>query len=378
MINLLIAGYHGFGNCGDEAILKAMTTNIRSLAKDVDITALSHNPEFTKTEYGIKSVRRFNVFQVLSAIRRSDIILSGGGTLLQNGTSTRSLIYYLSIIKLAKLFRKRVMLYANGIGPVTGRLNQKLVRLVINTVDVITLREKLSEADLRSIGVSNPNVTVTADAAFKLKSISDEKAEELLINEGFEDRGNLRIGVSVRAWSKAKFGEDYISKLAKACDNIADTGKEIIFIPMQFPSDIAVSKKVASMMKNKSYVLTKRYTPAEMLGIVGRVDAMVSMRLHTLIFAAVKNIPMIGIIYDPKIEYYLKELDMPEGGDVRKEKLDSDKITSITLDIFENMNKYKNVLKSKADIMTKKADENDILLAHQLDIIRKEKERKRK
>lgn len=378
MINLLIAGYHGFGNCGDEAILKAMTTNIRSLAKDVDITALSHNPEFTKTEYGIKSVRRFNVFQVLSAIRRSDIILSGGGTLLQNGTSTRSLIYYLSIIKLAKLFRKRVMLYANGIGPVTGRLNQKLVRLVINTVDVITLREKLSEADLRSIGVSNPNVTVTADAAFKLKSISDEKAEELLINEGFEDRGNLRIGVSVRAWSKAKFGEDYISKLAKACDNIADTGKEIIFIPMQFPSDIAVSKKVASMMKNKSYVLTKRYTPAEMLGIVGRVDAMVSMRLHTLIFAAVKNIPMVGIIYDPKIEYYLKELDMPEGGDVRKEKLDSDKITSITLDIFENMNKYKNVLKSKADIMTKKADENDILLAHQLDIIRKEKERKRK
>lgn len=378
MINLLIAGYHGFGNCGDEAILKAMTTNIRSLAKDVDITALSHNPEFTKTEYGIKSVRRFNVFQVLSAIRRSDIILSGGGTLLQNGTSTRSLIYYLSIIKLAKLFRKRVMLYANGIGPVTGRLNQKLVRLVVNTVDVITLREKLSEADLRSIGVSNPNVTVTADAAFKLKSISDEKADKLLINEGFEDRGNPRIGVSVRAWSKAKFGEDYISKLAKACDNIADTGKDIIFIPMQFPSDIAVSKKVASMMKNKSYVLTKRYTPAEMLGIVGRVDAMVSMRLHTLIFAAVKNIPMVGIIYDPKIEYYLKELDMPEGGDVRKEKLDSEKITSITLDIFENMNKYKNVLKSKADIMTNKADENDILLAKQLDIIRKEKERKRK
>lgn len=378
MINLLIAGYHGFGNCGDEAILKAMTTNIGALAKDVDITALSHNPEFTKTEYGIKSVQRFNVFQVLSAIRRSDIILSGGGTLLQNGTSTRSLIYYLSIIKLSKLFRKRVMLYANGIGPVTGKLNQKLVRSVINTVDVITLREKLSEADLRSIGVSNPNVTVTADPAFKLKSISDEEAEKLLAAEGFEDRGKARIGVSVRAWSKAKFGEDYISKLAKACDNIADTGKEIIFIPMQYPSDIAVSKKAASMMKNKSYVLTRRYTPSEMLGIVGRVDAMVSMRLHTLIFAAVKNIPMVGIIYDPKIEYYLKELDMPEGGDVRSEKLDSDKISSITLDIFENMNKYKNVLKSKADIMTSKADENDILLNQQLEIIRNEKERKRK
>ena len=169
MINLLIAGYHGFGNCGDEAILKAMTTNIRGLADDVDITALSHNPEFTKTEYNVKSVQRFNVLQVLSAIRNSDIVLSGGGTLLQNGTSTRSLLYYLSLIKLAKLFGKRVMLYANGIGTVTGKLNQRLVRSVINTVDVITLREKLSEADLRNIGVSNPNVTVTADAAFKLE-----------------------------------------------------------------------------------------------------------------------------------------------------------------------------------------------------------------
>lgn len=378
MINLLIAGYHGFGNCGDEAILKAMTSNIKEYAPDVEITALSHKPEFTKTEYGIKSVQRFNVFQVLSAIRRSDIILSGGGTLLQNSTSTRSLLYYLSIIKLAKLFRKRVMLYANGIGPVTGKLNQRLVRAVINTVDVITLREKLSEADLRSLNVSNPNVTVTADAAFKLKSVDRERAEEILTNEGFIERGKPRVGVSVRAWHKAKYGDDYISKLARAFDSIADTGKEIIFLPMQFPSDIAISRRVSSMMKNKSYILRNRYTPGEMLGVVGSLDAMVSMRLHTLIFAAVKNIPMVGIIYDPKIEYYLKELDMPEGGDVRKEKLDSDKISGITLDIFENMQDYKAVLKSKADIMMEKADENDVLLARQLNIIRKEKERKRK
>ena len=270
------------------------------------------------------------------------------------------------------------MLYANGIGPVTGAFNQRLVRSVINTVDVITLREKLSEADLRSIGVSNPNVTVTADAAFKLSSIADDEAEQLLLNEGFEDIGKPRVGVSVRAWSKAKFGDDYIMKIARACDDIADTGKEIIFIPMQFPNDIAVSKRVASMMKNKSYVLTNRYTPAQILGVVGRVDAMVSMRLHTLIFAAVKNVPMVGIIYDPKIEYYLKELNMPEGGDVRKEKIDSKKISDITLDIFENMDKYKTLLKSKADIMTSKADENDMLLSQQLDIIRKDKERQRK
>ena len=163
MIRVLIAGYHGFGNCGDEAILQAMTANIRAMAKDVEITALSYNPEFTKTEYGINSVQRFNMLQVLSAIKHSDIVLSGGGTLLQNGKSTRSLMYYLTIIKIAKFFRKRVMLYANGIGPVSGKLNRRLVKMVVNTVDVITLREKLSEADLKSIGVTKPNIMVTAD-----------------------------------------------------------------------------------------------------------------------------------------------------------------------------------------------------------------------
>ena len=75
MIRVLIAGYHGFGNCGDEAILQAMTANIRAMAKDVEITALSYNPEFTKTEYGINSVQRFNMLQVLSAIKHSDICL---------------------------------------------------------------------------------------------------------------------------------------------------------------------------------------------------------------------------------------------------------------------------------------------------------------
>lgn len=316
MIRVLIAGYHGFGNCGDEAILQAMTANIRAMAKDVEITALSYNPEFTKTEYGINSVQRFNMLQVLSAIKHSDIVLSGGGTLLQNGTSTRSLMYYLTIIKIAKFFRKRVMLYANGIGPVSGKLNRRLVKMVVNTVDVITLREKLSEADLKSIGVTKPNIMVTADPAFNLESISDDEAWKLLDEEKIPHNEQM-IAVSVRNWSKAFGGDDYVKKVAKVCDNAIAEGKTVVFLPMEYPRDLELSKKVMSYMKEKAYIMQKRYTPSQILGIVGCFDIMLSMRLHTLIFAAVKNVPMLGIIYDPKVEYYIKELDMVEAGDVR-------------------------------------------------------------
>ncbi|MGN1318350.1 MAG: polysaccharide pyruvyl transferase CsaB [Lachnospirales bacterium] len=371
MIKLLIAGYHGFGNCGDEAILQAMTTNIKAMAKDVSITALSNKPEFTKTEYGINSVQRFKVLAVISAIRNCDIMLSGGGTLLQNGTSTRSLLYYLAIIRAAKFFGKKVMLYANGIGPVTGRLNRCLVKMVVNKVDAITLREKLSEADLLSIGVKKPDMEVTADPAFGLYSISDDEARDIFKKENIP-LDKPTVGVSVRSWQKAMYGEDnYIDSIAKACDDIAKEGKQIVFLPMEYPRDIEISKKVMNKMKCESFIFKNRYSPSQILGITGLFDVMVSMRLHTLIFAAVKCVPMVGIIYDPKVEYYLTELDMPEGGDIRHSKLDDKRVSSIVMDIFDNMSDYKSRLKEKSDIMIEKAHRNDEILSHQLDLLRK-------
>lgn len=372
MINLLIAGYHGFGNCGDEAILRAMVTNIRKLPVDVDITALSFKPEFTKNEYGINSVHRFKAWQVLKAIAHSNIVLSGGGTLLQDGTSTRSLIYYLSIIKMAKLMRKRVMLYANGIGPVSGKFNRKLVKLVVDSVDIITLREKLSESDLKAIGIKKPDIVVTADPAFSLESIDDNAARNILRSEGVPMDKPL-VGVSVRAWSKAKYGDDFVTKLAKVCDKLTEQGKTVVLLPMEYPKDLEISGKLTDAMTKKAYCLKKRYTPSQILGLVGCFDVMISMRLHTLIFAAVKNVPMLGVIYDPKVEYYLKELEMPAAGDVRTDRLDSDIILKKTNDVFDNIDKYKAVLKKNADVMVEKAKENDRLLLEQLRRIQKQK-----
>lgn len=376
MVNILIAGYHGFGNCGDEAILRAMVTSFRGMADDIAIMALSNDPDFTKNEYDIKAVQRFNIREVLGAVRRCDILVLGGGTLLQDGTSTRSLMYYLSLIRVAELCGKRVMLYANGIGPVDGRFNRRLMRSVLKRADCITLREKLSSNDLKNIGVKNDNTVVTADAAFRLEGTDEERAEELLKKAGSSELPERRIGVSVREWNKARYGDDYCGKIAEACDKMSEKGYEVIFIPMQYPSDIAVSERIAGMMKTRSCVLKAKCRPEEILGIIGRCGVMLSMRLHALIFAAVKNIPMAGIIYDPKIEYYLKELVMPCCGDVRRDMLDSSRIESVLEDIFENMDLYKKVLSERADIMKDRAEENDRLLGEQLDIIRKEKVKK--
>lgn len=376
MVTILIAGYHGFGNCGDEAILKAMVTSFRKIADDIEIIALSKDPDFTKKEYNIEAVQRFNMKEVLSAVRSCDILVLGGGTLLQDGTSTRSLLYYLSIIKVAEMSGKKVMLYANGIGPVDGRINKHLMRAVLKKADCITLREKLSYTDLGNIGVKNDNITVTADPAFRLEGVSSDDAEKLIRAAGVGENSGRRVGVSVRKWSKARYGEDYFVKIAEACDTMVERGCDVIFIPMQYPGDVDVSDTIAGMMKNKSAVLREKYTPEEILGITGRCDVMLSMRLHALIFAAVNNVPIAGIIYDPKIEYYLKELDAPSCGDVRKDMIDSSSIVSVVEKIFGDIDGYRQQLLERVAVMTDRAEENDRLLARQIDEIRKEKEKR--
>ena len=123
--HVVMSGYYGFSNAGDDAILQSIHQSIQEASDEVEVTVLSNNPEETKRVYGLNAVPRFQIFSVIKALRRCDALLSGGGSLLQDRTSTRSLIYYLSIMRAAKLMGKPVMLYANGIGPVEKPENRR-------------------------------------------------------------------------------------------------------------------------------------------------------------------------------------------------------------------------------------------------------------
>lgn len=361
MTELLITGYHGYGNCGDEATLLAIKEGVERMNLDVRITALSFDPEFTKSEYGINAVHKFNPFKVFFALLKSKVVLSGGGTLLQDVTSTRSLLYYLSIIKIAKLLGKRVMVYANGIGPVSREKNRKRINKVVNRVDIITLREELSLNDLTSMGVTKPPTYVTADPAFNLQPETEERAAEILEAEGVPTEMPI-VGVCVREWKKAKYGEDFIREMAIACDGLIRGGKTVLFIPMQYKEDIEISKKIKEHMEEECYILSKSYKPKEVMAVIGKTSLVLGMRLHSLIFAGVMNVPMLGIIYDPKVEYYLKVLEMQKAADIRSERLLGAEIVRLSESIFTSYDKCKEILRKNTEPLIAKAKKNDKLL----------------
>jgi len=359
MDKILIVGYHGYGNSGDEAILLAMINNIRILRPNADIAALSHTPEEAEALYGITAIQRFSLPAIVSAIRKRDVVVIGGGTLIQDGTSARSLLYYLGMIAIAKLFRKRVMVYANGVGPVTRRLGRFLTKWIVNKVDLITLREELSYGELQTYGVTKPRTVVTADPVFTLRGVSREEALAVLHEEDVPTDRPI-IGVSVREWRKSV---EFTSRLAALCDELAEAYNAVILlVPMQYPQDLAISQSLVDAMRQPAYILRQKRSPETMLGVAGLLHCVISMRLHTLIYAAVQNVPMLGVVYDPKIQYYLKTLDMPCAGDVRESELNLAHMRAQVAELMDNHGTHVQKLAEKAASLREKGLENDRLL----------------
>lgn len=364
--HVVMSGYYGFNNTGDEAIMLSMHKNIQEMGDNYHITVLSNKPQETKEKYGIEAVYRFGVRDVLRAIKNCDVLLSGGGSLLQDSTSTRSLMYYLSITATAKMMRKKVMLYANGIGPVSGERNRRLVKQVVNKADLITLREENSYEELLSMGVNPKKCFVTADPVFTMDGISPEQAQDILKAEGVP-MDKPMVVVSVRNW---KDMDKFIGRFAEMCDIIVEKyDRNIVFLGMQMPNDITVSEKVRKKMKQNAYILKGNYSPYEVMGIISQADFILSMRLHTLIFAARQRVPLIGFIYDPKIEYYLEKLDMPSGGKLKE--FDKDETLALVDDVINHKDVYVAKLEQKELELKKMAHRNEKYLAKLLECRKK-------
>ncbi|MDR2421669.1 MAG: polysaccharide pyruvyl transferase CsaB [Oscillospiraceae bacterium] len=328
---VVMSGYYGFNNAGDEAIMQAVHGAIAETQSDAEITVLSKNPRLTRARYGYKAVNRFNPASVLWALRRCDALVFGGGSLLQDHTSTRSLLYYLAILSLARSLGRRVMIYANGIGPVTRERNRRRVRRAVESADVVTLRDERSREELVSMGVARDDMAITSDPVFTAELPAEDERREILAAVG--PGGGRRFAVvSVR---QRGADERFVSELARFCDMAkSELGIEILLLPMQPPGDLSACRAVSERMEGGAVVPPRELTLREYFGLIGEADFAVSMRLHTLIFAARTGTPPLGIDIDPKLRAYLDLLGAPNLG--TPEEFDAERALSSARAVSEN------------------------------------------
>ncbi len=298
--DIVLSGYYGFRNSGDDAILKMIIRDIREHHPKMGITILSNRPSDTKRIYKVNAINRWNFFEIRKALKESRLFISGGGSVIQDSTSTKSLLYYLALITLAKHYQNKVMLYGNGIGPVRKKSNRKRTKAVLNRVDVITLREEDSQDTLNEMGIINPKTLVTCDPVIGLQNVDTEPAENLLYRHNLY--GKSYIIVSLREWKTVPI---FDSELLEGLKEIKRKHQcELVFLPMQYPNDVAISQKYAKL--TDSVCITKRLSAEICIGLAKGAKMAIGMRLHLLIYAFVANIPSVGLAYDPKVESVMK------------------------------------------------------------------------
>lgn len=360
--NLLISGYYGYGNAGDEVILHSIYENVMGLGGNTAIDVLVADPEKNKGRYPFRMVDRFRFRDMRKAVRSCDVLISGGGSLLQDSTSTKSLLYYTMVMNLAKHYGKKLVVYANGIGPVAKEGNRKRVRKAVEKADLITLRDERSRDELLQMGVQDREMHITADPVFAYKGAEkyreQEKAEQLLKRLGLPGYKKF-VGVSVRAWQALDPG--FENKIASLCDWIhREYGLKTVFILMQDSLDREISERIRSLMESDSYVIEYGNRENQLMGVTGSARFMISMRLHTLIFAANMGVPTLGLVYDHKVSEYLSILGMPSAGSV--EHLDEDKTAEAVRLLMDNYDNYTQQLHEKTEQLCISAERNTELL----------------
>lgn len=304
---ILISGYYGFGNFGDEAILRIMVDELRSRLASASITVLSANPVQTASAFGVAAIPRMNAHAVTDAIRSSDLVISGGGGLLQSATSLRSLLYYAGIIREARRAGRKCAIFAQGIGPLDF-LGRQVVKGTCGDVGLAIVRDANSAALLQPL-VPRVHVEVGADPVFLAPGSAPPAARDALAREGIDATSGDIITVVVR---KSPLLPRIAPQLAAGIDRIVQKhGVHAVFVPLQRPADVEASIEVIRRCKSAPTLLGGPFELPAMTALLQRSAGVISMRLHALVLAARLGVPLLAIPYDPKVSSLLEELSYP-------------------------------------------------------------------
>ena len=306
-----ISGSYGGMNLGDEAILEGILGELHA-SVPAEVTVFSMNPPDTLARHRVKDaidVRSLTRKEIAPAIKELDLLVLGGGGILFDGEAEA----YLREVVLAQEMGIPVVLYAISAGPLVTAASRRAVRDTLNASPstVITVRDRLGYRLLEDVGVTQ-EIELAADPAFLLEP--EELPLAALEAEGVRFDRPL-VGFSVREPGPAAPDIDpqqYYALLANAADFVVERfGAEVVFVPME-KADVQHSHGVVARMRYAEHaeILKRRYSSRQILDLMGRFDFAVGMRLHFLIFAALRGTPFSPLPYASKVSGLIEDLEM--------------------------------------------------------------------
>ncbi|BES64896.1 polysaccharide pyruvyl transferase CsaB [Gottschalkiaceae bacterium SANA] len=312
MKKIFICGYYGFDNLGDEAILRSLIEGIRRQAPEAELTVLSATRHQTEEEYGVKAISRNDYRALVHAMKTQDVIVFGGGSLLQDVTSSRSILYYLGLMFLAKMHGKPLMMVAQGIGPIRKSVFRKMTHWIFRTAKHISVRDHISLEELAKMGIDRNRIVLTTDPVWGFDAIPVIKNlgnNHVRIEQPLTKGGERSIVLSLRPWGNSEEMEKKWIELVNRLQG--DLQVRVELLSFHQAQDAPLAKKIAGQTGCEWMA----HTPSveTVLERIGAADLLIGVRLHSLIFSAIMATPMIGLSYDPKVDAFMESM---KGGPV--------------------------------------------------------------
>lgn len=292
-IRAAVSGYYGFDNFGDEAILKVLVNELKS--NGIEVTVFSKNPSKTSSTLGVMSVNTFSLKNIINVLRNSDVLISGGGSLLQDATSLKSLVYYLFVISMALFFKKKVIIFAQGIGPIKNIFGRLWAQYVLKKAAYVTVRDEKSLFRVRGWGakadlVNDPVWNIALKQPLQLD----------------------RVGVQLRSWRT--LSGKYLFFLARQIAlNFSD--KEIFIYSFQDALDLEVCKRFEANLKLANpkikTAIINGASIDEVVQSFSNLEYMIGMRYHACLLALKYGIKTFALSYDEKVEKLAKRFEIP-------------------------------------------------------------------
>ena len=425
MVKIFIADSLPGLNKGEIAILEGMLESFNILDDEVEVAVLSHHPQTDAPRYPTRAKtvdvtralplysesrngkRVFRMFwsisfalqhliflilhrifgskalkfmsaEIWKAYVESDVIIEGhdGSFAIGGGKTGLPLYFYLLYLPFfAKMLKKKVVLYGGSINkPKRSRsLIGKIFRLVLNRIDLVTLRESFSHQYLKEIGVQDSKTFITTDLSFLLPPAPFTRVQEIMKREGIERVQRPYIGITATrqiasgAFSDTGATENNYRKhtemLAQVIDEV--TGKfdaTVIFIPHcigfgEELDDRRVARDIFSKCKNKDRVklITNEYDAEELKGLIGQFDLLIGERMHSVISAMSMCVPAVALIPSTDQRSDIIRTMGQEGTICHTDNLTAQALISKVSDIWLKRSDIRKELKSQNEIMEDQA-----------------------
>lgn len=319
MKRIVISGYYGSKNFGDEAILERLTKVVRQ-HPDVEIVVFSNDPDETARRHGVSAVSRKNWRERVRRLAEADLLVFGGGGLIK-GNSPRGWSVGSALIDslFARILGIPSLVFEVGVGPIQHARSWAHVRHILSHTQVILLRDSASKRQLLQHGVPSHLLHDGADVLFALntkfkrnKYDSSESRPTVLLN--LVDSGLRRMALE-RPDKVRSFLETLVYSIN---DTFGPTRSRILLVGFQdlyYCQDLnllqKIGKELAPQCELKGINLSDKSLEYG-LSIFRQSDFVVGMRFHSIVLALLSRVPFLALNLTEKVANLMHDLNAPE------------------------------------------------------------------